>query len=574
VTSRLHDLLFASPRVLAARARALHAFLDGNGRRAFLRDLRLLVAAAARCVPGDPDLRPPDPAAVVAALHGLPATVERAFDELAAAAGDSAPVRFAEHDGALRFAVADRVPLASLWVEFEQPQPDLRLLLRVPRRGGATAVPVEAARTGDQRRLTLLLSLPAQLVPAPATGPHGEPVSSRAVLPAVYELAAADGAPLPPVRAFGAVRADDLATRGEPVADLPPAPVDQLLLVGADAQPAPTAWSGAVTVDGVRTIAGDLLLAAGCEVRLGPDASLVVHGRLIANGTDQAPVRFVRARADAPWGAIALQGSPGGAVFSHCEFDGGSARATPDARADYPAMVALHAAGRVQFDHCRFRGQAHGRALVRAACCNVEFTGCRFDGAPGDGLAVDLGNATLRDCTFADVRGSGLALAGSAAIAVQCEFRACGKRGVAAAERSRVLLADSRLAACATGLSAAEDSDLVAVNCSLTGGDLALHAVRGSWRWGAGGRLQAWRCVVDAARQAANADDRAHLALVDCSLSPAPAPKANLELVQRDADAAARDPLVARRLGFSIPGREQLVERVLAATAADRRGAP
>ena len=75
--------------------------------------------------------------------------------------------------------------------------------------------------------------------------------------------------------------------------------------------PAPTAasvWSGVVTIEGTQTLEGNLLIQPGTEIKMGEEATLIIKGNLIAEGTSELPIRFLPITTEQqPWGAVVLR---------------------------------------------------------------------------------------------------------------------------------------------------------------------------------------------------------------------------------------------------------------------------
>ncbi len=67
-----------------------------------------------------------------------------------------------------------------------------------------------------------------------------------------------------------------------------------------------TVWSGTVDVEGELEVADGVTLSIdpGTVVRLAPGATVVVRGRLMADGTEPEPIRFTRASDTEPWERI------------------------------------------------------------------------------------------------------------------------------------------------------------------------------------------------------------------------------------------------------------------------------
>jgi hypothetical protein len=348
-----------------------------------------------------------------------------------------------------------------------------------------------------------------------------------------------------------------------------------VLGVGDDQPPPPETWSGVVRIDGVRTVAGDLHLPPGTDVRLAAGASLVVHGRLHAEGTAAAPIRFRRADAAAAWGTVALQGRrASGSRLRHCAFDGGSGLASRDGRFEYSGMLSIHDAGDVLVAACAFERSSAVDDVVHAVYADVEFHGCRFGASPSDALDLDLCQATVADCSFADTGNDGIDLMSCDAIVHRCTFTRCGDKGVSVGERTRALVVECRFEDCARGVQAKDDSDALVGNCTVTGGQQALDALRKNWRYGTGGRLEAQRCLLLGAAAAPAADVRSRLVLRDCALDPAPAPAANLLLEDCDACPVAGGAAAARPLSVAIRGRQARAQAIWARLSGDTRGAP
>ncbi|HLQ36984.1 MAG TPA: CotH kinase family protein, partial [Planctomycetota bacterium] len=329
---RLHNLLLGNAWFLAARQAALRRFLEGDGRELFRGELTRAIAAAALAAQQDPLLWPPDPAVVRAVLARLPAHVERVFDTVAHAyLQTGTPVQWQRLPRGVRITVADRVPVTGLVLHFAAKPASVVAELQIARTGETLRRRLGATAAGD-RSIRLATGLHAQLQPAPTVELGYFKVGSHRVLPSSYDIElnglAADAGLLAvdAERASGSVEPAQLAT------DLPSPQLDLLYGVGADEPQATTSWAGIVRVTEAQELRGDLVLAPGTEVRMAAGASLLLHGRLLALGTAEQPIRFVpAAEGQPPWGTVALLG-PGaaGSQLRHCQWSGGSERSSPE----------------------------------------------------------------------------------------------------------------------------------------------------------------------------------------------------------------------------------------------------
>ncbi len=73
-----------------------------------------------------------------------------------------------------------------------------------------------------------------------------------------------------------------------------------------------------------------LAIQAGVELRLDPGVSIVIRGSLDVLGTEEKPVRWVRADASRPWGGAAFRGASSAGTLDHLELAGPSRVAGED----------------------------------------------------------------------------------------------------------------------------------------------------------------------------------------------------------------------------------------------------
>jgi hypothetical protein len=258
--------------------------------------------------------------------------IDAALDELALSIAETlaevehaylaapAPVRYAprplpggeagtEAGVALALGVSGRAPVGRLHVAFEHPLEGPVTARVVARRGdGEVELDVSGAVASHGQQVAVdlgLLSRPESYLNAAALQLKNRRYRFQE---GTYELRLGGVAPDNAVVQVRATRGDGREQPAERVESLPLEPLDELFRFAVERPvSAPVVWSGEVPIEGLVELDHDLILAPGTRVLLAPDASLVLRGRMVAQGTADQPLRFEPA-GEAPWGAVALQG--------------------------------------------------------------------------------------------------------------------------------------------------------------------------------------------------------------------------------------------------------------------------
>ena len=215
--------------------------------------------------------------------------------------------------------------------------------------------------------------------------------------------------------------------------DLPAEPVPQRLELGP----------GTVQFAQTRTFAAheSVHIAAGTRIELGPRASLLFFGRVVADGTSAAPIEIVRLDSARAFGGIALQGiGTRGSRLSNVRVTGGARPTHPTI--DYPAMLNIHATRDITLDACTLSNATDTEDVLHANTVEgLSLHELTVTGAPSD--AVDL------EFVSGELRGLRVIGAGDDCLDLMT---------------SRLRLTDSLLAACThNAISAGEETSLAAL---------------------------------------------------------------------------------------------------------------
>lgn len=160
-----------------------------------------------------------------------------------------------------------------------------------------------------------------------------------------------------------------------------------------------TTWSGTCVLEGTVTVPMDVILKIepGTDILLKQNGSLTIHGKLLANGTENAPIRITRYDEGITWKQIMFIKARD-SRFTHCIFEyADSEGAHQDyyetgPRTYHEAIVVL--ASHVDIDNCLFQklpdesNNAEGDAIAIISD-DPEY--------PGDATA------TIRSCQFLSI---------------------------------------------------------------------------------------------------------------------------------------------------------------------------
>lgn len=221
--------------------------------------------------------------------------------------------------------------------------------------------------------------------------------------------------------------------------------------------PRPTMWSGEVALSGMTTIDGDLEIREGTRVLMGPDANLVVRGKLVLSGRAGAPVTFARKDADRPWGAVVVMGARAkGSSLQHCSFSGGSGFVTPLAHVS--GMVSFYHVENLVIDQCTFERNSGHDDLVHLVYSDARVTRSTFRNANADALDLDISRVLFDSVTIETAGNDALDLMTSQVAITGSRFASAGDKGISVGEGSTVAIAGSRIEGNAIGIQVKDGS--------------------------------------------------------------------------------------------------------------------
>jgi len=284
-----------------------------------------------------------------------------------------------------------------------------------------------------------------------------------------------------------------------------------------------------------------LTIEAGTELRIAAGNSIIVAGRLQANGTDTDPILFTRDLENEAWGAICFHDADGPSSLSGVTIRGASRDGVDplrqaaisswrtDLELDHvtfdqceQSVYAVEASLTVR--HCQFLPTNTAETLkVQIGTVTIEF--CSFWQTASVADAVDLDvidNGIIRECHFHGLgHGDDLIDLGSACTDFQIidnVLSGASDKGVSVGETSTVTLTGNVIIDCGVGVAIKEGSTGILDHNTFHGNEVALQVREKTAGWG-GSHAEVVNTILASSTEAETEVDDLSTLVVSYSLS-------------------------------------------------------
>ncbi|MDP2690416.1 MAG: CotH kinase family protein [Deltaproteobacteria bacterium] len=388
----------------------------------------------------------------------------------------------------------------------------------------------------DGRTLRVEAQLYAARTMSPKAGDDAVILRDARITPATYWIRA-DGIERG-VTGVRAVYAGGMTADIAPAEGLPVYPLDgSFHAVPVDEEAPAEVWAGEVNIEGVREV-GALAIRPGTTVRLKPGASVVVRGRLTAEGEAGRPVRFIPAReGQAPWGAVVLAGrGAGGSTLKGCEFSGGSG--LKHKLVEYSAMLSIHDVKGVEITGCSFSDSHEVDDMVHAVYSELTITGSEFRRSKSDALDLDYVKGRVVDSRFHDSGNDALDLMSSQVAVLGSLMSRSGDKGISVGEGAEVFVWNTSFTENEIGLQSKDGSQAIVHNSEFTGNKKTIDAYKKNWQYGDGGHVVVSKSRMEGASPAITADKDSSVSVYDSYLAGETGGKKKRVLLHETVDSA------------------------------------
>lgn len=240
--------------------------------------------------------------------------------------------------------------------------------------------------------------------------------------------------------------------------------------------------SGAVSLTGVTVIPEEdtLVIRPGTTIRMGPAASLIANGRVIARGTAAQPIRVVPA--GGAWGTFAIEGrGADSSAMTHVSVTGGSGATV--AQAVYRGALAVRGAHDVVLDNIDVQGATSVRAALEIAHAGVAASALSVERAAGAGAMIEDATGTIAGISVDRASASGITLLSSDIHVDDVRIAAPGGAGIVVNGTSRASITNARVSGAAAGIDVADAAAPWIANADLDSNRVAVRVTRGDARY-------------------------------------------------------------------------------------------
>lgn len=241
-----------------------------------------------------------------------------------------------------------------------------------------------------------------------------------------------------------------------------------------------------------------VVILPGTRFKMSKKASLIFLGKVMAEGTAEAPIVFGAKSKKKRWGGLALVGAAtAGSTFSHVQVSGGT---RPKWQLGYfPGTVNFHDTEEITVASCSFGHNAKADdALHVAYVKNIKVTDTTFRDCASDAIDLEFSTGELSGITAVDVGDDCIDLMGATMLVQGGRLVDCAGNAVSAGEETLVTVRETFIVHAGTGVLAKNASRVKLEESLILDSGTGAQVFRRSARYGGKSRLEATPfCVFD-----------------------------------------------------------------------------
>ncbi|MCU7929232.1 MAG: CotH kinase family protein [Candidatus Thiodiazotropha sp. (ex Codakia rugifera)] len=251
--------------------------------------------------------------------------------------------------------------------------------------------------------------------------------------------------------------------------------------------------SGEIDITEDRVYSGTQMvkILPGTVFRIAKGKSLIFYSRVLAEGSEALPIRFLQKKAGEPWGSIVIHGTKAsGSHLSHVEINGGSV--TRHRLIQYPAQINIHDVENFKLEHCSISNNQIGDDALHIAYSHGEIRKCLFEKTAFDALDIDIGKVKVSNSEFINIGNDAIDLMNSNVTVEHISVNGTGDKCISVGEETELRINNAALYNCNIGVAVKDNSKAFLDNIMFHDNkDIAIALYQKNPRYNAGGTINA-----------------------------------------------------------------------------------
>lgn len=214
-----------------------------------------------------------------------------------------------------------------------------------------------------------------------------------------------------------------------------------------------------------------LVIAPGTEIIMGPNAYLVSHSPVQAQGTEDNPI-VIRGTSESTQGFVCLSKKP--SELRYVTFDNLGTMTEYNWR--LTGAVTFYNA-EVKIEHCTFKNN-HCEDGLNTINCYVEMYNSTVENTYSDGFDADFCKGFVNGSTFSNTGNDCIDLSGSAFVIDNCTILNSGDKGISGGEGSSLDVTNCTINGAQIAIASKDQSKVLVDNILIEKADVAFSAYR------------------------------------------------------------------------------------------------
>jgi len=232
-----------------------------------------------------------------------------------------------------------------------------------------------------------------------------------------------------------------------------------------------------------------LTVKAGTTLQLGEGVSIASKGKVLFQGTKEAPIYIKRLIPTKPWGAVIIQGPKSkGSQISFTHISGGSLDHLFNVH--YSGMLSIHGSDNFEIHDSSLERNVLSDDTLHIIYGRAQISNLTFRDCFADCIDLDYVDASLKNIFIANAGNDGIDLMTSKVTMENINIKEAGDKGFSLGELSQVKLVGSTVQRALIAIAVKDGTQAYVSDTVLENNEVAFDLYKKNWRYGGPGKLE------------------------------------------------------------------------------------